>query len=156
VISFSTSKGKFSFRVAGVCIHEGKLLVHRSSKDTYWALPGGRLEVGESTEDGLRREMMEEIGEDVSLLGLYSIAENFFTYEGEEVHELGFYYHMRLLEDSPLLEQEEFEGIEGEVKLHYRWIPLASLDEITLYPLVLAKKIKRGEMAFSHMMNREG
>jgi 8-oxo-dGTP pyrophosphatase MutT (NUDIX family) len=155
MISFSTNKGRFSFRVAGVCIYEGKLLVHRSSKDTYWTLPGGRLEMGESTEDGLKREMMEEIGENVSLEGLYSIAENFFTYEGEEVHEMGFYYQMKLSDGSPLLKQEEFKGIEGERRLQYKWIPLALLDEITLYPLALADRLKQALVEFEHMVNRE-
>ncbi|GGE66804.1 NUDIX hydrolase [Priestia taiwanensis] len=156
MISFSTNEGKFSFRVAGVCIHEDKLLVHRSSKDTYWTLPGGRLEMGESTEEGLKREMIEEIGEVVCVDGLYAIAENFFRYEGENLHELGFYYHITLPTNSMLLQQEAFKGIEKDTSLHYKWMPLTSLDEITLYPRVLAEKIKRGDMVFSHMVNREG
>lgn len=42
----------------------------------YWTLPGGFMELGESPEDGARREVMEESGADIqidSLLGVYSV-----------------------------------------------------------------------------------
>lgn len=42
----------------------------------FWTLPGGFMEVGESPEEGARREVMEEAGADIqirSLLGIYSV-----------------------------------------------------------------------------------
>jgi ADP-ribose pyrophosphatase YjhB (NUDIX family) len=42
----------------------------------YWTLPGGFMELGESPEEGTRREVMEESGADIeirSLLGIYSV-----------------------------------------------------------------------------------
>jgi ADP-ribose pyrophosphatase YjhB (NUDIX family) len=47
----------------------GWLLVEAADHPGRWAPPGGRLEVGESLADALRREMCEEVGLDVDPLG---------------------------------------------------------------------------------------
>lgn len=57
----------FSVRVTGILIENDRLLVvkQRLSGSRAWSLPGGRLERGESVEQGLKREMKEETGLDV-------------------------------------------------------------------------------------------
>jgi ADP-ribose pyrophosphatase YjhB (NUDIX family) len=50
------------------------LLMHRSDND-FWGLPGGKVEIGESVEAAIRREVFEETGLEVSvlqLIGVYS------------------------------------------------------------------------------------
>ncbi|MGC4796235.1 NUDIX hydrolase [Micromonospora saelicesensis] len=41
--------------------HHGKVLLLRNERDE-WELPGGKLEVGETPEDGVCREVAEELG----------------------------------------------------------------------------------------------
>lgn len=41
----------------------------------YWSLPGGALEVGETIEEGLRREVLEETGLQVRSTGLVEVFE---------------------------------------------------------------------------------
>ena len=53
------------------------LLIERGKEPLkgYWSLPGGALEVGERIEDGIRREVREETGLEVELLGIVEIFE---------------------------------------------------------------------------------
>ena len=57
----------FQVRVTGVLIEEGRLLLvrQRLSEMRDWSLPGGRLEQGETLEQGLIRKWKEETGLDV-------------------------------------------------------------------------------------------
>ena len=48
--------------VSALVCKEGKVLLANRRQDGKWTLPGGFLEVGESLEEGLRREVKEETG----------------------------------------------------------------------------------------------
>lgn len=56
----------FQVRVTGVLIEKGAILLvkQRISESRAWSLPGGRLERGETIEQGLIREIKEETGLD--------------------------------------------------------------------------------------------
>lgn len=147
----------FSFRTAGIAIHNNKLLVHRTSDMNFWALPGGRVEMGEKTSDTLVREMKEETGWTVKVGELVYVAENFFIHEGKNYHEIGFYYKMEFSEDCPLIYTSEFEGIEENiyaegVKLIYQWVPIESLDEVLLYPSFLRDGLKNLNSGVTHLV----
>jgi ADP-ribose pyrophosphatase YjhB (NUDIX family) len=65
--------------VAGIIVsNAGRVLLQRRAIEPragYWTFPGGFLEVGESVEQGARRETLEETGLDVtpsSLVGVYT------------------------------------------------------------------------------------
>ncbi len=53
------------------------LLIRRAKEPRkgQWSLPGGKVEFGEKLADGLRREIREETGLEVEILGLASVAE---------------------------------------------------------------------------------
>lgn len=57
-------KYDFQIRVTGVLVENGAILLvkQRLSKDRGWSLPGGRLEQGETIQEGLQREFFEETG----------------------------------------------------------------------------------------------
>ena len=51
--------------VGGVLVHEGRVLLIRRGKDPLrgrWVVPGGTVELGETLEEALVREMEEETG----------------------------------------------------------------------------------------------
>jgi 8-oxo-dGTP diphosphatase len=61
-----------SFTVGAMCFIErddGALLLVRHSYRDRWGVPGGLLQKGEDVGEGARREVREEVGLDVQLLG---------------------------------------------------------------------------------------
>jgi len=64
--------------VDGVIILNGKIVLIRRKNEPYrgsFALPGGFVEIGETTEEAVKREVMEETGlliEILKLVGVYS------------------------------------------------------------------------------------
>jgi len=71
--------GMYMVGTRGIAIHDDKILLLKWRKQTgelYWDLPGGRLDVGESPEEALRREISEELpGNTVaSIDGLVDVA----------------------------------------------------------------------------------
>jgi ADP-ribose pyrophosphatase YjhB (NUDIX family) len=66
---------RFRVAVCAVIEHEGQYLLARRSDIGWWNLPGGGLEYDETVEEGLAREVLEEIGAEVEiarLVGVYS------------------------------------------------------------------------------------
>ena len=69
------SKARFRIGVFAVIEREGRYLLARRRDIGWWNLAGGGLEYGESVEEGLAREVREEIGANIAierLLGVYS------------------------------------------------------------------------------------
>ena len=67
--------------VGGVVIHRGRaLLVRRGSEPLkgQWSIPGGTLELGETLEQGVVRELHEETGLEVRVIELIEVFERIF------------------------------------------------------------------------------
>ena len=67
--------------VGGVVISGDRaLLIRRGSEPLKgaWSIPGGRLELGETIAEGVVRELREETGLDVRVLGLIEVFERIF------------------------------------------------------------------------------
>ena len=73
--------------VGGVIIHEGRaLLIRRGSEPLRgeWSIPGGTLELGETLTEGVVRELREETGVEVHVLGQIEVFERIFTEKSGE------------------------------------------------------------------------
>ena len=58
----NTATGLHSVSVAGVITDDGRALLVRGRDTLHWEPPGGVLELDESIDAGLRREVSEETG----------------------------------------------------------------------------------------------
>ncbi len=71
--------------VGGVIIDKGRaLLIRRGSEPLRgeWSIPGGTLELGESLQEGVARELREETGLDVRVLELIEVFDRIFPADG--------------------------------------------------------------------------
>ena len=144
MLMFDRGKSRFVYRVAGIALRPGEVLIHRAETDDFWALPGGRVEFFESSLDTLKREMQEELGVDVHVGRLLWVVENFFKHEGQDCHEVGLYFLMSFPSGSKFHDtQGSFEGTEEGVKLIYQWHPLEQLDSLDLRPSFLRDSLKQ-------------
>ena len=69
---------------------DGRILLHRRTDNDKWALPGGVMEIGESIAGCALREVREETGLEVELLGivgLYTDPGHVFAYDDGEVRQ---------------------------------------------------------------------
>lgn len=67
----------FQIRVTSLLIEDGKILLvnQKVSSSRSWSLPGGRLEQGETLEEGIVREIYEETGLNVKVIKLLYVCE---------------------------------------------------------------------------------
>jgi 8-oxo-dGTP pyrophosphatase MutT (NUDIX family) len=153
VITLGEGTARFSYRVAGVAMNRGRVLLHRLEGDSKWAMPGGRVEWAEQSPDALRREMLEEIGVNVDVVRLLWVVERFYTKGGISYHELGLYHLMNLPSNCPPLMQESFDGREGASRLVFRWFDASDLLGVELYPAFLRQALRQIPLAPQHVIH---
>ncbi len=151
---FRAGNAVFNYRVAGVWVNEGHVLLHRDVNDTNWALPGGRVKLGESSIESLAREFHEELDVAVEVGSLYWMVENFFPYQTDAFHEVGFYYQVSAADETLLAHNGSFHGAEGE-RLLYKWVRIDALETVELYPAFLRTALKQLPKNPEHIVTRQ-
>jgi len=142
-ITFRMHEGTFNFRVAAIMVHEGKLLVMKSSDAPYWYIPGGRVQLQEQAEKALLREMQEELKITPTIVRPVWMVQNFYNEDvnHQDYHELGLYFLVDVSATDLLSRGEEFLAYdEGQTNL-FRWVPFEELKEMYLYPLFIKQEI---------------
>jgi ADP-ribose pyrophosphatase YjhB (NUDIX family) len=137
MVSFDDGDQRFQMRAAGIAIRHGHVLVHRPTWDRQWTLPGGRVDLGETSAETVAREMVEELGQVVSVGRLLLIGENFFTLDDRVVHEFALFYEMTLPETFPFLTDDIcHRSRDGDNDLEFRWVPTdrQALSSLPLRP----------------------
>ncbi len=119
----------FKYRVSGILIKDNKLLTVQIDDNGFYCLPGGHVEIMESSEEAVLREFKEETKIDVSVKKLLYMTENFFEGKLGKYHELGMYY---LLSNKENLDIKDYTLVEkdksGDVKLEFKWMDINNLE----------------------------
>ena len=156
MISFDTGALRFQLRAAAVITRGDAILLHRAEGDDFWALPGGRVEPGESGADTLVREMREELGAAVRPGPMVMVVENFFGYGGRRYHEVGLYFNAEAEAGGLLLASPgPYLGREGERELVFAWFARDALHEIDLRPSFLVEALAAPTLGFRHMVQHD-
>ena len=157
-ILFRTENTIFSYRVAGLCVRNEKVLLQKPVGDTAYAFPGGHAALGETNEETLRREFLEEMGAGLSVGELAWVGEIFFPWGSKPCHQICLYYKAEILSDDVPKEgsfpgTEQWEGQQS--KLEFHWVPLDRLGEIELYPTNAVSLLQHPEDGVQHFIYRE-
>lgn len=142
MINFKIDNGVFNFRVAGILFSKNKVLVHRLINDNFYAFPGGRVEIFESTENTIIREMNEELGVTVKINRLLWICEHFFTHNNSKYHEICYYYLIECNDHNLLDKEDVFYITEGKNKFEFRWIDVTDIKNEIVYPIFIKDNIE--------------
>jgi ADP-ribose pyrophosphatase YjhB (NUDIX family) len=173
MITLEIERSRFSTRAVAVIMDrdERRVLVSRAVVDDFWALPGGRIEIGETSSEAVVREMREELSVEVEVDRLLWVTEEFFDFAGLAWHGIAFYYLVRLPSDSPMYDREESSGIEefvedifvpehlraevNRLEMIFRWHDRERLHELTLYPRFLQDRLRVLPGTTEHIIRRE-
>lgn len=156
MITYEDNSVRFTYRVAGVALSDGYVLMQRGGWDNIFFLPGGRAELLETAETCLKREMREELGVDVTVERLLWIGENFFRQKNKAFHELGLYFLMTLPQVPRLYVKHDFIiGREKGRNIFFRWLPLTTLADTPIYPTFLRQELCTLPTTIKHIVHTD-
>ena len=134
--------GILNIRVGAIIMKDGKILMVGNERVDYLYSVGGRIKFGETAEEAIVREVLEETGVKMEIDRLGFIHENYFYGDapsnlGKLIYEISFYFYMKVPSDfAPI--SESF--TEDNSKEHLKWV---SLDEdIKMYPEFFRTELK--------------
>lgn len=158
-ILFKTQDWVFSYRVAGICVQNGKVLLQTTTgEDRSFAFPGGHVEFGETNEETLIREFREEIGADIAVKELKWVAEVFFPWGSKPCHQICLYYMAEILNpkiprDGVFLAKEHMEGRSFDLEFH--WVPLEDVKSLEVYPTQTPELLEKLADGVQHFVYKE-
>jgi 8-oxo-dGTP diphosphatase len=134
------NENKTHLGIYGIVANDGKILLIKKSRGPYkglFDLPGGKLEHGEQFEDGLRREIREETGLEVSTI---TLRDNFtVTVEFNDAGKNISMYHVGLIYEAKIADGSVLnESINEEDSLGPSWHDVSAINPNDLSPF--AKK----------------
>lgn len=148
-------EGILNIRVGGIIMRDGKLLMVGNDRSDYLYSVGGRIKFGETAEEAIVREILEETGVKMEIDRLGFVHENYFYGDapanlGKLIYEISFFFYMKVPQDfAPV--SESF--TEDQSKEYLKWV---SLDEdIQMYPTFFRSELQNPENTVKHFVTDE-
>ena len=124
---------RFETIARAVIINKEKILLARSSSNESWYfLPGGHVEFGESVEKALMRESLEEFGIEIKDIEFIGALENVFTQDNKKHHEINVVFSVSL-RDNNVKSREDH--------IVFTWKDVKDLESIKILPKALHKAL---------------
>lgn len=144
-IVYADGNDKFNYRVCAVIISNNKILAMHDEHSPYYYLPGGRVQMGETAEQAVIREIKEELNITPDIVRPLWLNQAFFTEDVDQLnyHEICIYFLMDISNTDLLKKGECFTLTEGRHIHNFEWIPFERLKDEYFYPLFLKTEIYR-------------
>ena len=147
--------GLVNVRVGAIIYKDGKLLMVGNERADYLYSVGGRIKFGETAEEAVIREVLEETGVRMEVDRLGFVHENYFYGDapsnlGKLIYEISFFFYMKVPEDfSPV----SMSFTEDQSREHLRWVSTDA--EITLYPTFFRTELDPDCKSVRHFITDE-
>lgn len=142
-IAFDSAEGTFRLRSVGVAFDGTRVLLHTLDRAGYWLLPGGKVRLGETSAGALRREMREELGQDVEVGPLRLVVENVYDSEGRVYHGVGLYHE--------IVAPTDLRPAGWAAEHEFRWVDVTDLDTIGLRPPGIIPALRDWPTTLTHL-----
>ena len=148
----------FSYRVGGLLIYNGKILLQRPVHDDY-SIIGGHIASMETSAEALKREFKEELHSEIAVDNLMAVGEMYFPWGSKPCHQLCLYYYVHLLDNNIPLDGvfRGYDELNNErIDLDFCWIPLEDLKNGTkVYPLELIPNVLEPTNQIVHFVSKQ-
>jgi mutator protein MutT len=132
-------------RASALVIKDGQILLMRrfvKGRGEYWVFPGGGVEEGETVEQAMKREVLEELSLQVTEYNLLFEMFNDFTMNEKYPPRQEYFYLVTGFTGEVKLGGEEAERMSEADQYHPTWVPLAHLKDMTnLKPEAAREKV---------------
>ena len=129
--------------VGAIVLHEGRLLLVKRDREPArgrWSLPGGRVELGETLNEALVREVKEETGIDVDVDGLCGVAERIVRDDDAAIE-----HHFVILDYYATARTTDLTA--GDDAADARWVTMSELPDYALTSGLIEFLADRGILA---------
>lgn len=138
-ISYILENEKFNYRVCAIITSDNKILAMHDERSPYYYLPGGRVQMGETAEHAVIREVEEELNISPKIIRPLWLNQSFFTEDVDKLnyHEICIYFLMDISETELLEKGERFTLQEGRHIHYFEWLSFERLSDEYFYPIFL-------------------
>lgn len=142
-INFKIDDIIFNCRAVAIIIYDDKILFQKRKQDEFWALPGGKIRVGETTKEAITRELKEELGlVNFNVSDVVTVSEYFFEFGKDKYHQFIFGHKVSVLDSEWIFKDETFTGIEEQENLLFKWFELNELETEPIKPDFLKEQLE--------------
>ncbi len=143
-LTFRTPEGRLNVRACAVIVDGGRILAMHDDRSPYYYLPGGRVELHETAESAVLREVREELETGAEIVRPLWVHQSFFTedVDGERYHEICFYFLVRPADGRIASHRGPFTLWEKGTSRHvFEWLPIDTVKDRYFYPLFLKERL---------------
>lgn len=149
----------FRYRVGAIIIEDGCVLMAKNDVDDYYYSIGGGVHMGETSEQAVLREVLEETGIEYEIDRLAFVNESMFhgdgSLSGRECHAIEFYYLMKS-KGNKWVENNSSNGtVFGGMPEYMCWIPIVELEPIKAFPMFFEEKLLKLPEVLEHIISDE-